>query len=272
MHLNPAADGFLSINIRRVIEFFDVDDRSAKHASSIKGILGEEFAVACMKRYFSEHQCDAELLMDAKGENRLACTSFTKPGYHLDGWLRVKGPGQDPVFYQTEIKSWSFHGYASKDRRLPVDEAHAGHLGTVKKTATLQWYLRRLNGEVEHDDNRTRKVLLKMNRPKGFEHQMTQPRALLCIWEAVCDDKDDLGLPLFDLPVSVASTISDGRGKTCEAAGFDTVTIFSVSNYLRARIRAGAHDADGRLRLHMPHVAARLRTLSNLFTPDGTPM
>jgi hypothetical protein len=266
--LNPAPDGSLSINIRRVIEFFDFDDRSAKHASSIKGILGEEFAVACMKRYFSENQCDAELLMDAAGQNRLACTSLTKPGYHLDGWLRVKDSKQGIVFYQTEIKSWSFHGYASKDRRLPIDEPQAGDLRTVKAN-TLKWYLRRLNGEVAHDDNRTRKVLLRMNRPKGFESQITQPRALLCIWEAVCDEKDGPGLALFDLPVSVVSTVSDGREKTCEAAGFSTVTIFSVSNYLRAKIIAGAHDADGRLRLHMPHVAARLRTLSNLFAPDG---
>jgi hypothetical protein len=85
------ANGDLMVDVGALIEFFDVNVEARQDASSIKAILGEEIAIACMKRYFRDQKKSAGLVCVAdKPGQRLACTTGGRKGFQLDGWFVVE--------------------------------------------------------------------------------------------------------------------------------------------------------------------------------------
>lgn len=252
----------VELNIENIVHFFDSDDTGRKHASSIKGVVGEELAYACIKHYFASLGGCATLLTD-KNSQRIACTTVSRPGFQLDGWLKIR-ERDVTSFYQTEIKSWSFHGYGSRGRRLPIFADDKSAAAAIKAT-NLDTYRAALNGEGGKNNDAVRKLLFKMKVPRPYtgSPEMENPRALLCVWEAVCEKGDVIGRPFFPIevkPFKVSPRFLDQTD--CVGGGFRVVHVFSVSNYLRSLIEIERKET---IRLHLPGVAARIRILQGLF-------
>ena len=252
----------LELNMENIVHFFDSDDTGRKHASSIKSVVGEELAYACIKHYFAGRGSCATLLKDEKSQ-RIACTTVSRPGFQLDGWLKVQECGKT-TFYQTEIKSWSFHGYGGQGRRLPIIAEDKSVAADIKAT-NLDTYRAALNGEGERNYDSVRKVLFKMKVPRSYRGnpEMGNPKPLLCVWEAVCEKGDLVGKPFFPIevkPIKVSPRFVDKAN--CEGGEFQVVDVFSISNYLRSIIDAKGEKT---IRLHLPEIAARIRILGELF-------
>lgn len=256
-------EDWLEVSIEKIIHFFDEDLDRRQHASSVKAVVGEELAFACMVKFFEDKGAHASLLVD-KRNNRTACTTGGRKGFQLDGWLKVSSRHKT-VLYQTEVKSWSFHGIGGRDRRLPlVASVLADDLKI--KGENLEMYRAALNGEVERDFDSVRKVLFKMRVPTGYEKEaaMASPQPLLCIWEAVCDKGDRVGAPLFAMKVKRFKFANRVKDNLRLAGGdFPEVQIFSVSNYLRAKLKG--KEATRTIRLYLPKIAERQRILRGLL-------
>lgn len=261
----------LTVDIRALIEFFDVDTEAQQDASSIKAIIGEEFAIACMKHYFENHGTtgctNAYLLKQHGSDHRLACTTGGRAGYQLDGWFIVKRNGVTTC-YQTEIKSWSFHGIGSSDRRLLI-EAKDPTKVIGKMREIFAHYYDATKQTLEQSG--TQKVLLKMKQPYNsrnkFLYPTQNPKPLLCLWEALCRHDATSSEVFFSVPVAPITPLTKQNGAVCEGGGFNEVHIFSVSNYLR-QVLANAPDSEARLtiRLPLPRIAKRMRLLSAMFS------
>lgn len=256
-------DDWLELSVEKIVHFFDEDVDGRQHASSIKAIVGEELAFACMMKYFEDNGMCATLLVD-KSNNRIACTTGARKGFQLDGWLKVCSK-RETFFYQTEVKSWSFHGIGGKDRQLPL-VALVGAKDREVKVANLEMYRGALNGEGKRDYDLVRKVLFKMRVPNGYANvtAMSSPKPMLCIWEAVCDTGDHVGIPLFPMKVKRFKFAKRFRDDVqLEGGDFPEVHIFSVSNYLRSKL--AGKEAAKTIRLHLPKIAERQRILKGLL-------
>lgn len=253
-------DDYLTVDIEQLIHFFDVDAEAQKDSSSIKGVIGEEFAFACMKRYFEDIGNQTTVLTDKTGV-RISCTTGGRAGHQLDGWLKVKNFSQT-VLYQVEIKSWSFHGIGSKDRKMPINESRGTLLANQKKVFAHYYD----SIDEKFLENKVNKVLLRMTLPRGFKNSIMKPQPLLCIWEAVCSRHGNSSLACFSVPVSPIDRLIKDNGAICESGEFTKVTIFSVSNYLRSILaKADKADLKPSIRLHLPRIAARIRRLQQIF-------
>lgn len=230
----------IGVNIRELLEFFDANELARPHASAIKNLIGEELAFAVLAQYF-EKKGRAEKLP-------LRCTTGGRPGYWLDGWLRVS-PGRGPAtYYQVEVKSWSFHGIGSQSRRLRIDCTP----DDLQQHKQLVWASYWDDGRNLFTEDKLNKVLLKMDTPPG-----PRVRPLLCLWEAVhpCGKPDEF----FSVPVGEYRPTKNGV--ELPRGGFKEVHVFSVSSYLRNQL-AGGKDV---LCLELPAIGARLGWLDKLL-------
>lgn len=257
----------LTVDIRALIEFFDVNTEATQDASSIKAILGEELAFACMRRYFESQGAKARLLTQYAGDDRrLACTTGKQKGYQLDGWFVVEKDGATQC-YQTEIKSWSFHGIGDKHQRLLITDEDDDCIEQKRKIfnryydAGAQCLL--------HPG--TSKVLLEMRQPQAPRRQPPypthNPKPLLCLWAPVCTANAARSEVFFSVPVARIEPLPKENGALCASGGFTEVHVFSVSNYLREALASPAASTGPlTISLPLPRIAQRLRLLAAIFS------
>lgn len=183
-------------------------------------------AAELMKHYFNSEVANVEVATP--------CNLGTVKGNRLDCWLRV-----DSVIYQVEIKNWSSHSFGGKPFPKNDDDAEISiHLiGRWKN----QWDEKNRVPK----DNAAKKVLIQMN-PKD-EWKKLEHRAMLCFWDPM--NPEGKIEPLFNVPTSNQN--------------FQTLYVFSLSNYVRQLINLGVTD----LQLDMPITTARINWLKTMC-PD----
>jgi hypothetical protein len=267
MTIEISAGSELKVDVRALIEFFDVNTDARPDASSIKAILGEELAVACMVSYFASKGAKAGLLMqDARKGYRLACTTGEQKGFQLDGWFLVEENGGS-ICYQMEVKSWSFHGIGGSDQRLLITQADTQDDLQKKKHIFSRYYDAQTKALIHPG---TRKVLLKMKQPEGTRNNPRPPThnplPLLCLWAPVCRAESDIAEIFFRVPVRRLESTLKENGAECQPGGFDELYVFSVSNYLRTLL-ANTESGTERITvsLALPRVAERLKLLASIF-------
>jgi len=260
--------GDLTVDVRSLIEFFDVNTDARQDASSIKAILGEELAVACMMRYFQSKGQRAELLTERLAPSRrLPCTTGGRKGFQLDGWFVVE---KDRVrdCYQTEIKSWSFHGIGGRDQRLLIEGEENSKTLAQKRYIFSRYYDARSQSLIHSG---TKKVLLQMRQPqapkKMPQYPTESPKPLLCLWAPVCRADSDRSEIFFRVPIASFEPLKKENGAICAPGGFTEVNVFSVSNYLRAALNTSASSGGPQtISLPLPRIAERIRLLSAIFS------
>lgn len=218
----------IRVNIRELIRFYDEDRQARHHANAIKAVAGEELNLSALVHYLESIGERVELCKES-------CTTGARSGSWLDAWLRVSR-GMYSFYYQVEVKSWSFHGAGGR-KSLSVgctdDDASRHCIDTWAK----YW---------DHNagmfcNERVRKVLTRMRCPTPEAPIF----ALLCLWEAV-HPEGKFSEPFF--PVRPSS------------GEFDSVYVFSTSNYLRQLLRTQEY-----MDLHLPKTSARFAYLKSLF-------
>jgi hypothetical protein len=260
------ANGDLMVDVGALIEFFDVNVEARQDASSIKAILGEEIAIACMKRYFRDQKKSAGLVCVAdKPGQRLACTTGGRKGFQLDGWFVVEEKGVRTC-YQTEIKLWSIHGIGG-GKKKPLITGPETETTLEQKRKIFDEYYDPAQQCLKQE--RTKKVLLYMRQPKSHKkcapYPTQHPQALLCLWAPICQRNQPMSEIWFSVPVAKYDPPSKANDAICVSGQFSTLQIFSVSNYLRAAL-AEATDGSLRIALPLPRIAERMRILSAIFS------
>lgn len=187
----------VTVNIDRVLSFFDEDRSVSRHSNAIKTVAGEEFMFALLIKYFGSDA--AEMLSTT-------CTTGQTRGPRLDGWVKVQdGTASGPICYQVEVKSWSAHGVGCGARFYrPGDD-----LATYKRQ---MWDTYWANGRFR--ERGLQKVLTPMRCPEPD----ADVRPLACLWSAVHPEgKED---PFFSVTPEAPTP-------------FAKVWVFSASSFLR---------------------------------------
>lgn len=215
----------LTVDLPKLVEFFDVDRDVKSHASSVKGVMAEELilglAMHCLASKFDHVE-------------RLDCAATTK-GNWLDAWLRCKTAGQADIYYQTEVKSWSFHGY-TRGAALPLEVTTEQYLSHSRNAWNDYWDSAAERFKAKQLD----KVLKRMDQ---FPKERVEPFA--CVWASI--HPSGAQTAFFIHP----------RQKS----GFSSVTVFSASAYVRGLIARGVHQ----LPLHLDRTERRLQIANALF-------
>ena len=237
---SPSNARLLLDDIEGLLDFFDEKpDCSVGHATGIVSLAGEDLNAACLRHYLKAMGGDAVVLRDPVSGRPCPVTTGRRKGPRLDRWVRVEWPGQPEVVFQTEIKSWSAHGFGGV--RLPL----GGSASEVRKRKRDQW-------DALYDSRRrqlkhpmTLKVLERMKPPKDVDPGAVRP--MLIFWFAL-ESRKSPNAPLFRVEV--------------RSPEFDELWVFSVSGYLRSLRSQGVE----RIELDMPDAALRLRKLNGWFS------
>lgn len=224
---------FMPVNARKIVDFVDANKKAGKHASSVKGICCEELQLRVLERYLREQGYDANLL-------GIPCTT---KGNWLDAWIDMRKDGKH-ILAQTEVKSWSFHGFERGDA-LPVDVSPA----RLAEFKIAEWKRYWLESGKRFKAGGLDKVLKRMRT-----NHTGEIRPIACIWTPI----HPLGLdePMFEVECS---------------GDFEKVWVFSVSSYLRNYMRDQHTDC---LDLFLPKSAERISYLAEIFyfnPPRGNP-
>ena len=230
----------LTADIEGLLDFFDEKPAwSVGHATGVVSLVGEDLNAACLRHFLKGKGGDAVVLRDSVTGRPLPVTTGRTKGPRLDRWIRAEWPGQPEVVFQTEIKSWSAHGFGGI--RLPL----GGTASEVRKRKREQWddlydaRRRRLKHPM------TLKALERMKPPKDVDPGAVRP--LLIFWFAL-ESRKSPNAPLFRVEV--------------RSPEFDELWVFSVSGYLRSLRAKGVERID----LDMPDAALRLRKLNGWFS------
>lgn len=219
----------LKLNIRETLAFFDEDKSAGKHSNALKSVFGEELCIALLLEYLTRQDPNTARLTGA-------CTTGNRSGHQLDAWIMSTLPGAArPTYFQTEVKSWSFHGVGPGTRPLPLN-VEASELAIRKKESWKDYW----SGTGFHN-TKLDKVFTKMKPP--LADVVVAP--LACLWAAVHDK--GLDDPLFQ----VSGIARDP---------FTSVYVFSASSYLRLELRASDFKY-----LVLKHVPERLDYLRRVF-------
>ena len=245
----------MKVNVRETLTFFDEKPPwSIRQATAIVGVLGEDLSAAVMRH----------CLLEAKGASNVCVRSEPvstggRSGPHLDRWIEADLSDEEPVLFQTEIKSWSAHAIGGKTLQLEAlpDE--------VEKYRRRQWENlwdaeRRTLGRAD-----VAKVLVHMKPPPDTEGRKVLP--LLIFWTAMNPgDQPDvkkrvpgghlfsISEPTCDFRFTVPPTWPEP-----DKRGFPELWVFSVSSYLRS-----LKDEVAEIELEMPNAASRMRSLNRL--------
>lgn len=224
------------MDIQRTLDIYDLPDKSVRrHASSLKAISGEEMNLAILLHFFrhARKHRDAQLI-------DVSCTTT---GARLDAWLHTGG--KEPILYQVEVKSWSVHGYGGGP--LAYRSSMTSQEKIAYRTKAWSFYFNQATGQFKQPG--LNKVLRSMSTsiPKGREN--AKHKALACLWTSL--HHNGLAEPYFEVPV--------GRG--VEGIDFDSITVFSVSTYLRNLLDSGQRQ----ISLEMPHLHQRLALIREMF-------
>lgn len=255
----------LLLNVRNLVRAWDEDATFQQDSNPLKTFIGEELPMALLKRFLEDRHAavngQAVLLTDSSGR-RLACTTGERRGFQLDGWMRLS-TADSTVTYQTEIKSWSFHGIGSKSRRMLLENPDLTMLLQQQQAIFAHYY------DAKHTHLRqqgTQKVLLRMAIPDNARRVCGYPvenvAPLLLLWEAVCPPEATRSTPFFQVPVASFESMTKTNGAVCASGGFGTLNVFSVSLYLRELLTTfGPTHPRPVVRLYLPAIARRLRHL-----------
>lgn len=220
----------LRIDLLELLQFFDHAVDAQPHASSVKGIFGEELGLALLVHYFQSLGDDAKIL-------KLKCNKGRR-GHRLDGWVnRTSRENGSVVHYQVEVKAWSIHGFGGNKSPFPSDPAkQRAHREDV-------WLRHYWNAEtISFRPRALSKVLEQMNPPG--ESADVEP--LACIWDAVHPAGEPT--PFFQAPLTKQGV-------------FQHVCVFSMSNYVRQLCAEGKTCVD----LELPLTAERLRWIHRMI-------
>jgi hypothetical protein len=134
-----------------------------------------------------------------------------------------------------EVKNWSFHGYGGGK---PLDaDAKADQTREFKKSVwTAYWS----EEDEAFKDPKLNKVLTRMSQ---FPTKNVKP--LACLWAPMHPSGDDE--PFFEM--------------NCKSENFSSVSIFSVSSYLRNLIRSGQTILD----VELPRTEERIAHIDSIF-------
>jgi hypothetical protein len=223
----------LTIDIKRMVHFYDADRLARAHSSAVKLVAHEEFAVQLLIHFFNENKQPARAL-------DIPCTAREGRAW-LDKWLVVEQDDRT-IHYQVEVKGWSFHGYGG-GRSLEVG-CSDGELGARMQEEFANCW--------NNQSGRFRalgldKVLREMNTKHSGEI-----RPLACLWTAMHPD-GRLDEPLFEVP-------------GVKRSHFASVWVFSVSAYLRQLLR----EKQSRIELDLPKTSARLEHLDAIYKRPQT--
>lgn len=242
----------ISVQIDELIRFYDEDVRARPHANSIKAIAGEDLGFALLEHYFEHEEKQNITCLRRSDKTPEPCTT---KGFWLDGWL-VDQFG-NPLF-QVEIKSWSFHGYGSGKRRLPLNDVCPDSLQAHIKTIWGKYWKCTNPGVGVFNEIALNKVLLRMKPPVNANVEI---EAILCLWEAVHPD----GLtnsPLFQVEVDTEQEINQKSNRPL-LPDFKHIYVFSMSLYLRMLLAKNSPTMC--LSLNLPLVEERLKRLKLMF-------
>ena len=214
----------LTLNLREIVRFYDDLPEAGKHSNAVKTVAGEELGLALLTHYLNDQKRKPELLKEA-------CTT---KGAWLDGWIEVLSP--TPMLYQVEVKSWSMHGFGSKNQQLSIDAT--GEYLSIRKKKMWDHYWH----EGQFKQKSLQKVLLKMKIPAG---KVAEVEPIACIWTAV--HPDGLSEHFFSVPTNNSD--------------FHRVYIFSMSSYLRNLMAKGINN----LEIDLPDTKARIDYLNSVF-------
>ena len=234
------SSNFLTVDIRGLLNFFDEKpDWAVGHATGIVGIVGEDLNTACLQHYLKSLDGQAVVLRSPDTGRPLPVTTGRKKGPRLDRWIRVEWPDRSTTVFQTEIKSWSSHGFGGI--RLPLSASPE----EVSLHRQARWDSLWESGSRRLKHPNTVKVLVPMKPPADVDPESVRP--LLIFWEALGPGEapDD---HLFRVDVADSE--------------FQELWVFSVSNYLRS-----LHSEEGdSIKLKMPEAVLRLRSLNRMFS------
>jgi len=226
----------ITIDIQRTLDIYDTPDKSiGRHASSLKAISGEEMSLAVLLHFFRhDRQEEDAQLIDAPCKTK---------GARLDAWLYTGG--MESILYQVEVKNWSVHGYGGGP--LAYLSSMTAKEQAAYRTKAWDFYFDQATGRFKQEG--LDKVLRSMGDsiPKGYE--TAKHKSLACLWTSL--HHYGLAEPYFEVPVA------DGA----KGVDFDSVSVFSVSTYLRNLLYAG----QGQISLEMPQLRKRLVLLSEMF-------
>lgn len=234
----------IEINLSSLLNFYDIPDKDVRgHASSLKAMSGEEMNLALLVHYFHTvlKWRDARVLDGA-------CSG---KGARLDAWIHTGQP--ESVLYQVEVKSWSVHGYGGAPLEYPMGIDREERSAYRKQSWCFYFEEEEGRYRIRHTKE-LGKVLRSMKAPRGYLD--TARRPLACLWTSLHPMGE--AEPCFTVPV--VSEESSG--------GFESLTVFSVSTYLRNLAATGVQ----RLSLDLPRLNARMNLLAQLFTlgrPSG---
>ena len=89
------------------------------HATGVIGIVGEDLNAVCLQHYLKSQGGQAVVLRNSETGKPLSVTTSRKKGPRLDGLIQITWPDRPTTVFQTEIKSWSAHGFGGVP--LPLD-------------------------------------------------------------------------------------------------------------------------------------------------------
>ena len=230
----------LTVDIEGLLHFFDEKpDWGVGHATGIIGIVGEDLGAACLQHHIRARGGEAVVRHNPDTGRPLPVTTGYTKGPRLDRWIQVTWPDRPTTVFQTEIKSWSSHGYGGI--RLPLSASS----DEVRVHRQGRWDSLWDSGSRRLKHPRTVKVMERMKPPGGVDPKTVRP--LLIFWEAVGhSDAPDAHL--------VRVEVADPE--------FPELWVFSVSGYLRC-LRAKGIE---RVELEMPDAALRLRKMNRWFS------
>ncbi len=221
----------MRVNLKELVEFYDIRKEFGRHAGSIKNLACEELSLALLCAYLSRQDSSANTV------EKLKQRATTDKAW-LDAWLK-HSDGQAETYYQVEVKCWSFHGYGGGEP-LPLDledDSYARHV------QDLWWRVYWDDQNLCFKEERLNKVLKRMDQ---FREHPVQPIA--CLWQAV--HPEGKKAPFFDVPC-----------KTSDNA-FERVFVFSASAYVRSQIKRGIKCLD----LDLPDTQKRLEIINGIFS------
>jgi hypothetical protein len=222
------------VNVRELISFYDEDKTARPHSNAVKILAGEDIGFGLLIDHFRRNGATAEKLSP--------CTTGQPKGERLDGWLKVTRQSlATTIYYQVEVKSWSFHGVGGETRPLGVN-CTSDELAEFKRREwDRYWFSGRFS------NRHLNKVLTPMKAP----HSGATVEPLACIWTALHPNGNSEAF--FNVAL-------EGHEQ------FQRVWVFSMSSFLRNFLATG--DGDW-LTLDLPLAHARLQWLKRLFAMEN---
>lgn len=221
----------MRINIKKTLEVFDEQDPLHKGlTTSLISLIGEDLATGCFLKF-------------KKGKVKVLSAQFKAVGFRngsgprLDRWFV---DDRNKILYQCEIKnwcSWATTGIAVSSKG--VDESAKIYWESLLKSE--------FRGQAEY--GKASKVLVEMEKPRGYEHYALEP--LLILWWPI-SAPSRRKTPMFEV-----QTKELGMGKKFKT-GFKKLNIFSVSLFLREQ---GGNEMD----IEMTDTESRLGLLGEMI-------